>query len=721
MLRIVGFLLAALPQAGKDSSYQSDAVRELVRLVAQHNRAVPAELAGYTSRVQTEVALVRVDANRDERMSRVEQIALNVSWRRDGTYLEHAVGHRAQSSGMLTYDALRLQSFTVPLLYGNRLDLLLGPFGTNESSALGAGGNDALHPLADGRERIYRYSRGDTGSTIMFGERKITIGRVHVAPVHVPTRKTTVFEGDLFIDLERHQLVGMRGEIAEIGGDASTLTQIGKAVVRTAGYLEVFSAEVDGRFWLPAFERIELRVGSPLAASEQIRVRFSSRFFDVVADSRSSPVAFGDTLVAKGRRLTTATVDSLGRFAQWRAPLGEQTAGDEFGELAGGQGNETAPPGGPARVRFGTEAWRNSVRYNRVEGLFTGTGIGIHIPTQANHAEVTISGGRAWAEHTWRGEARVEQRGVRRRLGIRAGRYLESTNDFAYPTGQGSLFASLVLSRDDQDYVDRRAASLFAEHAWSGADARVQLELARVRDEQASRNVRFGLFRADSAFRENRPVSAWIGTTATVALAYRPGVLAEGVASGLGAGLRVLHGTGTVAFTRVDVRATARRAIGATLVVGARVDAGMVASPSVPPLQRLFELGGPVLVPDHDYKTIGGDRAVLGRLEGTYLLRSLIANRSSAAIWRRLGYPQMSAALFAGAARSTTPAIGTAARTLQSAGGDCTADGACDRGWQVRASTQIGVRLLDGGVFVGARRRVEAGGKWRTVVAGTFF
>src|SRR5690606_13108374 len=162
---LVLLLGAFLIQA--DSVYTSAALREAVARAAEGNRQAPAELRSYRALVETEAALVIHTPEGEELTGQIEQIASRVQWWRNGDYAQRIVGHRIQSAGpnvsVITY---LQQGWTVPVLYGERL----GFFGFDGREARGGESRErrrgpvyqVVHPFSSGRDRIYRFERGDT-------------------------------------------------------------------------------------------------------------------------------------------------------------------------------------------------------------------------------------------------------------------------------------------------------------------------------------------------------------------------------------------------------------------------------------------------------------------------------------------------------------------------------------------------------------------------------
>src|SRR5689334_4639461 len=169
-------VVAQIVAAGRvDSTYSTPALRSLVERASIENRRVPDSLRAYQAHVESEMALVARQAEGVEQTFTVEQTSSIVRWDRTGAYEQHVVGYRSQSVGF-TISALGLfrQAWTVPVLYGNRIALLFGPEDSTRRARPGRRRADAtlaVHPFAEDRDAVYRFSGGDTVVTLNPGGR----------------------------------------------------------------------------------------------------------------------------------------------------------------------------------------------------------------------------------------------------------------------------------------------------------------------------------------------------------------------------------------------------------------------------------------------------------------------------------------------------------------------------------------------------------------------
>jgi hypothetical protein len=400
--------------------------------------------------------------------------------------------------------------------------------------------------------------------------------------------------------------------------------------VQSAFFVDLTNAEVDGQFWLPATQRIEAQIASPAAGDTRSVLRVVTHFTDyTLNDTTVAGVApEADTLQLLPHALTFASADSVAHWQQWAAPLGLSTASvhaDDFQDLLPDRWRDTGPP----RVDFRTDQISDIVHFDRVEGLYTGLGAAVRFRDLAPGFTARVNAGWAWWERTARGSATLEWNRHQWFAGIQGSRTLDNTNDFTTPGFSGPGFAALI-SQDNYDYVDRREARVYAARIWGAPTATplvTRIELGPGEDDGDRARLRQGIFSpsllmSDSLFRPNRNVLKGDYVREAAVIAYNPGVDAGLVGSGLGARLRYEVAEGQLAWQRLDARVTANRTVGPFLL-GARLDAGVVAASRIPP-QQLFEIGYTEGMLAYDYKEFGGNQAAVLQEQVRYAL----------AIWR---------------------------------------------------------------------------------------
>jgi len=726
---LLALLLQAQTPAAKrvDSTYATAALRTFVTRAARENRAPPLALVGYNAKVETELAFILRDSLGREDVGQIEQLAARAAWERDGRYELHVVGYRAQSLGT-PYSALTFtRMYTTPMLYGNRLAVGMNdgvPRSKADSnarrkrlkadSAAGRTPFRAVHPLAEDRERYYRFTGGDTIAVIIAGGRTIRVVRVMAQPVKTPSLNFVGFEGELDFDADRFQLVRMRGRFVDITSRKDPL------LIRTGGgvgmaYIEFENVEVGGKYWLPAVQRSEFQAQLRILGDVRPIYRIVTRFreYKLALGDTSVAVAAADSapplaqLPATRSKLTYAPQDSVSRYGAW-----EDNIGTKISSVASGDFDDLAPDVWKATGAPSFSYWpkrsEDVARSNRVEGMFTGVSGTLRLRDRFPGLTVRGIAGVAWEEQTVRGAATASLTRGQWIHNARAERALAVTNDFLDPLETGLSVGPLLTGVDDADYLDRWTASLATTRVVHDVDrALLTAELAFVRDRPEVARLAHGLLGTGSSFRPNRNAFAGDYARATVTLEYHPRITGLGLSPGLGARLAYEVASGELDWQRIDVRITARR-YWHGLILATRMDAGAVVGSALPP-QALYEIGGGNNLPSYGYKAFGGDRAALGRGIVAYQLPVLRAPTRVG----RLIIPGISPGLGAGIHGGWAGSASTAARTgLLAFGGNGVTPLSSPTG-RVRATADIRLTILSGAIGGGVARPVDHPGRWR--------
>jgi hypothetical protein len=723
---LVTLMIAQLLAA--DSIYASPSLRAVITRAAERNRLVPEELRSYQARLESEIAIVGRRPEGTEGVFAVEQVEGTVRWRRNGDYEQRITGYRSQSIG-LSFSTIGFfrQAWTVPVLYGNRLALFFGrDSARGRSAAARANARPtlfAVHPLATDRERIYRFTGGDTVVVIRTGDRTIPVIRVHVEPRPERAREpTVVFRGEIDLDATRDEIVRMRGYFETIGRRPHGLVDRLRTVpVTSIAFAELENAEFEGRVWLPSYQRFEFQAAVEWLGDSRSAFRIVSRFRGHRLNDSSVVVASSDTLAATVHRLTFAPSDSVSAFRDWRDPLGEATGRvrmDDFEDIAPNDWRHSGPP----LFKFRVTHFADLVHYNRVEGAFTGYGAELKLRDAAPGLTFQVAGGWAWAEQAARGRATVEWDRGRWTPFARLARSLDLTNDFRPAFDSGSALTALIWSTDPYDYVDRRSAALGIKR-WIGSErtmiVRVETGYAADRYPRA-RMERGPLFHYDSTFRINRGVAAghYVHTVATVE--WHPDASAELLQPGVGSTLLYDRGDGDLTYQRVEMRVTGRRNW-ASFTYAARLDGGILVG-NAPPPQQLFEIGETQNLPGYSYKQFAGDRAAVGRVLGMYHFGVFEA---PVHVWRRYYLPSPAPAVALGihagwaeasgdAARAAIKALGTTADPIFGPPGSVLSGNPLSEPTRrIRASVDVGLRFFGGAIGVQYARPIDHRAPWR--------
>ena len=704
-------LAAAAPPA--DSNYATPALRDFIARAAVANRAAPPTLGGYHARVESEFSFVVHDSLGREESTQVEQLEAQATWQRGAHYDFHIVGYRTQAAGAPVSMLSIIGGWTVPTLYGDRLSLGAIPvreLRDRDDSTV------AVHPFAGDRDRYYRFSGGDTVTVLHTAGRAIPIVRVRVQPNGRAPERSVVFDGEIYLDADRAQIVRMHGEFVIVGAPHRGRPLWARLAGATGvAFVEFVNAEVDGRYWLPAFQRTELEANIPLLGENRVVLRLLSRFDDyrvtpADADSAAAALLSPDSLP---RAVSWSPADSLSRFDGWQAPMGAATGAANASDF-----DDVAPdiwrPTGPPRVDFIPTRPENVLRYDRVEGVYTGWSARVRFRDAVPGLTAQAFGGWAWTERTVRGGAKLTLRRGMWLAGARAERQLVSTADFAGPQdlGSGDLGA-LFASVDDNDYVDRTIAAASATRILGRVDrALITVQAGAGRDaSEIARLTRGGLATGGTMFRPNRYALTGSYGFASADLEWHPNVSDAFVEPGVGARLHAEAAAGGLAWNRVELDLAARQYWG-PFTATARADGGMVAGRVIPP-QQLFEVGGSQTLSAYSYKEFAGDRAALF---GGFISYVLPIWRTPHRLWRAIMIPGLAPGFAVGADGGWTEISSASARRAVDALGTGWSATPVSRATDgVRASVGAGITFFSASVHLGIARPVDHAAPWRLV------
>ncbi len=708
-------LFAQLAVAG-ESSYATPALRDLVAAAARENHAPPPEFRGYRAHVETEMSLLMRDTLGRERAAQIEQLASSVLWKRGSEYAMHVVGYRAQSLGPSISTLSFLSGWTEPSLYGERI--LLGAqfiMDSRRRTKPGQPARDSLfavHPFASDRERFYTYSGGDTVTILRSPGRVIPIVRIRVHPHFVASTRFAAFDGEIDLDATRNQIVRMRGQFVVLGKRKSGKSLIERipGVVAVA-YSEFVNAEIDQRYWLPASQRTEFQTSIAMLGRDRAVMRIVSKFNDYRVDDTSKVVAASDDSLHIPHKTTWATSDSLSRFNAWQSSLGDATTtarASDFDDI----GPDAWKATGATQVEIAPTNWDNLLRYNRVEGLYTGAELNVRMRSAFPGFSYGGSAGWAWTERTAKGAAHASLKLGQNTFAIGVERSLASTNDFTV-AGQARSdgINGLVSSFDDFDYVDRRTALATVSHIVGSVDrAIVTVQAGAAEDRSEIARLDHGLIGGGS-FRPNRGIDQGSYALGVVEAEFHPSASEEFVQPGFGARLHYEVGRGQLNWQRSTVGVSGREYFG-PVVVALNADAGMVAGSVIPP-QTLFELGGSSILPGYAYKEFAGDQAALFRGYSSYTLPVL---RAPHRVWRTLYIPGLAPGFAVGAQGGWTrfsSAAGRASLTRLGIIDGMPVSRATDG---IRATFGFGATLFSGNFHVGVARPIDRRAKWKIAI-----
>ena len=603
------FLVAA--QIASASPDSSQALRQFIADAALVNAQIPDRLRAYRARIETEMALALLDSGRRERTAQIEQIASDVRFRSPDRYDQRVIGYRNQSVGP-TFSLMSIfGGWTTPTLYGNHLQLGVTSATASNRAVNPRNASLAIHPLGVNRDTYYMYEGGDTVVTLFSSTgRRIPLAHIRVTPKPEVPGDAILFYGDMYLDADRKQIVRMRGRIVEVDNGKVTLKSGSKVPgVSGATFVELVNVEVDGEYWLPAYQRTEFQARLAFLGEFRTLVRIISRFYDIRAND--STWTGPETPPGIQHSLTFASASTLERYKGWQSPIGSYSSDAYYAEF-----DDLAPESwstvGDAKFRISPRTFADAFRFNRIEGVYTGIAISRDFRDAAPGLSVRGSIGYAWSEKVARGMIGAQRTLGRTTTAIRAERALAHTNDFQPPLSYGATLPALFGSTDDFDYLDRRSATVSVVRAL-GAQRRsvVRIEIGPGSDRQVEKNISKGLYVAKGAgFRENRGIDPGNYFRSVASIDVNPQVSGLFVDRGVGVSLLYDRADGDLRWQRLEGHVAARRELG-PFQLYSRADAGTLFGTPQP--QMLFELGGDLGLSGFDYKEFAGDRAALFR------------------------------------------------------------------------------------------------------------
>lgn len=690
-------------------------LRELLAVASAQN-VLPATLLGYRATVETEISVLLHRDDRTEIVGAVEQLASTLQWERNGRTDQHVIGYRTLGTTVSMLGSTNATGgWLTPTLYGNRFRLRVQRADSarpRSERGARADANDtlpAVHPLATDRERFYQFTGGDTIVTLRTRGRTIPIVHVAVRPRTDITEKVLLFDGEMDLDASRGTLVRIRGRFVRVNaGIPKALT----AIVQPVAFIEYENGERNERYWLPAQQRIEVQVSSPVLGEGSAVIRIVSRFNDMVVQDTAAAV----TTVAGARllrRLTYAPNDSLDRYSTWRAQMGAVTAtmnADDFANVGPDRMRKTGKP----RFDIGATRLSDVVHFNRVEGLYTGGGVRFAFRDAAPGVVVRATAGYAWKEETVRGRVAVERTRGLWTTELRAGRSLDNTNEFRTPFDSGSTIFSFFGSRDPYDYVDRRSGSIGVIRRDTRQSWLLRADVGpgddRFRPSSYERSIV-----GNKPYPENRGVDEGSYLRTALLADWRPNVSYNVLLEGVSARVMYERGDGTLSWQRTEARATARRWFGPVLA-SARVDGGVTTGARIPS-QQLFELGERQGLPGYEEKEFAGSRAAVVRAQAMYQSQYLRRPIRLAGPYR---LPAIAPGFSIGVQSGWAETPSSAARgSLLRLGLRTDSVGALVPVSRVtdgaRATVSIGLRAFSGRSFAGFARPIDQSLPWKFV------
>lgn len=713
MIATALLFVAQLSATVPDSTYSSVALAKMIEMASKANRHVPQPLKGYSALIESEASLLvntpggpdgavaGTAAATTEAAAQIEQFVLRATWDRSGTFQQQQVGYRARLLGpSISAQNILPKPWTAPALYGNRLSLLFGGAPSLMSADTIRRAMPAVHPFAEDRAQFYRFTGGDTVTTMNIGTRKVPVVRILVEPIVENSKRLMLFAGDVYIDATDGQIIRLRGRIRVGPVKQSAASRLVRFVgrVQEVGYIDFENSYQKGKFWLPFRQRLEYQAMTSFTEA-RATIRVQSVWRDMELQLRdSAQLAPEDTLGEPKYTVKLTGSDSIANWGSWGNDLGALTANGSARDFDDVAPPEFRPSGGP-QFRFQARGFSDMIRVNRVEGVFVGAAGLIDFREAAPGLSLRMFGGWATSPNTAKGgtEAALVRGPVV--FSVRAERQLASTNDFQLSLGGGggNLIGSL-FGTENYDWVDRRVISMsnMREFGVKHSSA-LRVEVARGNDRDFTTQLKHGIFGGD--FRANRPVTPGSYTRTRAQFDIGRNIITSPLSSGLGASVSYERGDGDLDWQRSLVQTFGQQMFG-RFIFAARADGSIVNGDNLP-VQQLLEVGGAEGLPGYEYKEFAGDQAMLARGTVGFLLPMLEAPIRVGRLTLPAIGPQLQVGLFGG----VTSASATTKRQLNGLEWKTT------EGW--RGTFDARVRFFGGAFSLGVSRPVDHKASWK--------
>lgn len=721
------FLLALAPQVPTPvASATPPAVRAVVEAAAARNH----ESRPHRMRAdaETEIALVQRRTSGRREIVAVQQEASTIDWISDSLVEQRITGYRSEQVGM-SYATTRIYrvGWIVPLLVGDRMRLRLpSPEGVSKvEKALDPVVRPlrrllaepetvaTVHPLARDGRRYYHYPRVDTLTERMPNGDSVEVLRIAVVRREDVPPGTSVFEGDVDVDVRTMLLVRLRGRVSIVSGYLLKVRDALSDQVRIVGFMDMWNGPERDGLRLPDVERLDI-VSGGLAGETAELIRFVTRFRGQDVVERGPPSSDSVTAGPPQYLVTYAPSSQQTSFDDWLLPLGSATRIAQTQPIDDLYPDRLRPDGSP-QLTFRARDQYDVFRFNKVEGFFTGLSASWYARDLAPGLGVTGTAGYAWSEETWRGYLAAGLRRTNWRTNVGFGRLLDITNDFRSPFDSGSVWFPLLWSSDGYDYVDRHVARVALERLLTPHGSYVRVEAGAMRDAETVDSRRRGLF--FGPFVPNRVVDPGRYARVVATMEWNPDVQADITRERYGGSIRYELGAGDLDYQRTEAALITRYDAGHVVLIG-RLYGGMLTG--TPPTQQLLEIGGNNNLPGYDYKAFAGDRAWIARGTAQYALPYLrspfpfIAGFVMPAI-----APELNFGIQTGMAWASDDQARAAVRRLGDKVDEVTGQPIIDPATgepvpvsvptdKLRATASLGVRVLSGSVYIGFALPVDA-------------
>ncbi len=515
---------------------------------------------------------------------RADQVALEFRWRRGLGSMQEIVGRR------------ETEWFPTKLHYHvDHLSLVVDNYGDRIRVGEGDEIRHAPHPLAPGAPAIYEYRLVDSLAMAVGGEWK-RLYRLQVRPLD-PSEPAVI--GTL--DLERSS-----SALTRLAVGFTPASYVDPRLVDVS--IELESALVQGSYWLPYSQRVEIRRRleyMELPFGSTIRARFQVFGYDLEPGDRGG--------VVPGHSIRARPESELRRYAGWRmtevdAWPDEVTADSirlaEVRSQAVSIARESYL-GGNAPLRLYVPSISSAFRVRRAEGVFAGAGL-----RWEPSGRFSLSGTGGWAFGRGAGEIRGGASWTAGEIEVRLEGWINELTDVGPFAASSGIVSTLGASFRGDDWTDpyfrsgggirirSRVGSLGIGRAGLVAErqesASLELDPVGGADARPVRSVTDGTdLRLELGV--ERSLGSWLGSTSILSVDGQISALSD------------------FGYTRWSALLSTRpEEPDATWSWEGSLGAGL--GTGTLPEQRLLLLGGRGTVPGYEFRPFAGDVAVFANL-----------------------------------------------------------------------------------------------------------
>ncbi|HXC26133.1 MAG TPA: hypothetical protein VNU46_09480 [Gemmatimonadaceae bacterium] len=473
---------------------------------------------------------------------------------------------------------------------------------------------DVPHPLSPVGLREYDYALHDS-LQILLGPKALDVYEVLVRPKNDHAPRAV---GSVYIDRESGEVVRMSLSFTRAALKDKDLEDV--SIILENGL-------IDGRFWLPRRQEIEIRrTGTWLdyPARGIIRGRWEISNYDV---NTNFPVDFNGpeimaapgSTVSKTGMVTNPTfhfpggiLDSLPPDVSAVTDADVQKAQDDARALVGERVLERSQT-----LALSGQRVSDFVHVNRVQGLAVGGGLVQPLGSGLAVGAHAMYGG---SDHAWTTQGLLSYHGVSG-AGVDVTGYhtLQDVSEVPERSGVINTFAAQEFGSDYTDLYRARGVALAATTSTLAA-FHITAEIADERQDAAIVHAE----PANGHYMPTIPALPWRETRMTLGLVMPTQAIVGGFEASLSAKVSGIRGrlidstTPDVPqsqdFFRASLVADLEHQIGDQRLVFQTVAAGLSNGPELPP-QHLVYLGGPVSAPGYDFHSLVGRVGVSQRAE----------------------------------------------------------------------------------------------------------